>query len=264
MSDNVVNISDRVLTQAEVSLLSRGLKFYPTPVEVDISAVKRDIKEFGRKVKCKAYFHFNNVVEQDGQKFRQFREKSSWYPTEVNPTIEVYLRKLEERVLAINERGSNFSNLLKNEQEALKNLKKYHDIVIIKEADKGGAVVAWGRKDYCKEAYNHLNDQQVYAVTESDPLNEVNVFVEKALDPLMDKGYINAANKKYLVVSKSRLGKFYLLPKIHKGLENVPGRPVISNCGFSLYCDFVYYRCDRLVSSYSTRGGVRSVAEGIW
>ena len=27
------------------------------------------------------------------------------------------------------------------------------------------------------------------------------------------------------------LGKFYLLPKIHKRLFNVPGRPVISNCG---------------------------------
>ena len=207
--------------------MSRGLKFCPTPVEVDISAVKRDIKEFGRKLKCKAYFHCNNIVEQDGQKFRQFMEKASWYPTEVDPTIEVYLRKLEERVLAINERGSDFSNLLKNEQEALKNLKKYHDIVI-KEADKGGAVVVWGRKDYCKEAYKHLNDQQVYEVTESDPLNEVNVLVEKALDPLVNKGYINAANKKYLVVSKPHLGKFYLLPKIHKGLENVPGRPVIS------------------------------------
>ena len=27
------------------------------------------------------------------------------------------------------------------------------------------------------------------------------------------------------------LGKLYLLPKIHKQLSNVPGRPVISNCG---------------------------------
>ena len=26
--------------------------------------------------------------------------------------------------------------------------------------------------------------------------------------------------------------KFYLLPKIHKKLSNVPGRPVISNCGY--------------------------------
>ena len=29
----------------------------------------------------------------------------------------------------------------------------------------------------------------------------------------------------------TNLGKFYLLPKIHKRLENVPGRPMISNCG---------------------------------
>ena len=27
------------------------------------------------------------------------------------------------------------------------------------------------------------------------------------------------------------LGKLYLLPEIHKRLSNVPGRPVISNCG---------------------------------
>ena len=27
------------------------------------------------------------------------------------------------------------------------------------------------------------------------------------------------------------LGKLYLLPKIHKRLQNVPERPVISNCG---------------------------------
>ena len=29
----------------------------------------------------------------------------------------------------------------------------------------------------------------------------------------------------------TNLGKLYLLPKIHIRLENVPGRPVISNCG---------------------------------
>ncbi len=32
-------------------------------------------------------------------------------------------------------------------------------------------------------------------------------------------------------VKKSKPGRFYLLPKIHKGLSSVVGRPVISNCG---------------------------------
>ena len=34
----------------------------------------------------------------------------------------------------------------------------------------------------------------------------------------------------YLEVNDSRLGRFYLLPKIHKGLSSVKERPVISNC----------------------------------
>ena len=33
-------------------------------------------------------------------------------------------------------------------------------------------------------------------------------------------------------ITKPKLGRFYLLPKIHKRLHNVPGRPVISNSGF--------------------------------
>ena len=35
----------------------------------------------------------------------------------------------------------------------------------------------------------------------------------------------------YLTVKKPQLGRFYLLPKIHKGTMNVPGRPAISNDG---------------------------------
>ena len=34
------------------------------------------------------------------------------------------------------------------------------------------------------------------------------------------------------VCTYPKLGRFYLLPKIHKRLHNVPGRPVISNSGY--------------------------------
>ena len=34
------------------------------------------------------------------------------------------------------------------------------------------------------------------------------------------------------MVNNPKLGRFYLLPKIHKRLNSVPGRPVISNSGF--------------------------------
>ena len=35
-----------------------------------------------------------------------------------------------------------------------------------------------------------------------------------------------------LSVKDPKFARFYLLPKIHKRLHDVPGRPVISNCGF--------------------------------
>ena len=36
----------------------------------------------------------------------------------------------------------------------------------------------------------------------------------------------------YFLVNSPKLGRFYLLPKIHKRLYNVLGRPVISNSGY--------------------------------
>ena len=51
---------------------------------------------------------------------------------------------------------------------------------------------------------------------------------------LKRKGKITDKELKYLTINHKKatnLGKMYLLPKIHKRLYNVPGRPVISNCG---------------------------------
>ena len=41
-----------------------------------------------------------------------------------------------------------------------------------------------------------------------------------------EKNYFKSNFKKV-----TNVGKFYLIPKIHKSLSKVPGRPVISNCG---------------------------------
>ena len=51
---------------------------------------------------------------------------------------------------------------------------------------------------------------------------------------LKSQGKISEKQLKYLTYEYQKatnLGKVYLLPKIHKRLSNVPGRPVISNCG---------------------------------
>ena len=48
------------------------------------------------------------------------------------------------------------------------------------------------------------------------------------------KGSISEKEMKYFAYdykNASNLGKLFFLPKIQKRLSNVPGRPVISNCG---------------------------------
>ena len=42
----------------------------------------------------------------------------------------------------------------------------------------------------------------------------------------------------YFLIKDPKFARFYLLPKIHKRLHNVPGRPAISNCGF--YTENIY------------------------
>ena len=59
----------------------------------------------------------------------------------------------------------------------------------------------------------------------------------------------------YLMVNNPRLGRFYLLPKIHKRLHSVPGRPVISNCSYATekiteFLDFHLQPLSQQVKSY--------------
>ena len=62
-----------------------------------------------------------------------------------DPLLENYLSLLEKEVLSVSSQGKNCSNLSPSEQLSLKQLKCDRNIVI-KEAEKGSAVVVWDRE----------------------------------------------------------------------------------------------------------------------
>ena len=114
-------------------------------------------------MKCKAYFG----IESEGQRNKntadslvKFKEKSNGVPTKVEPALELFLRNLEGHILSMTENARSYSNLNRGEQFALKELKCCRDIVI-KEADKGSAVVVWGIDDYLNEAQRQLGDRNI-------------------------------------------------------------------------------------------------------
>ena len=108
--------------------------------------------------------------------------------------------------------------------------------IIIKKADKGSCIVIWGRNDYLMEAEKQLSDKKVYQeVSNSENiLSKLAEMSNKMFSNLKKRGYITEKQLKYFSYEyrkATNFGKLYFLPKIHKRLHNVPGRPVISNCG---------------------------------
>ena len=123
-----------------------------------------------------------------------------------------------------------YNNFTREERGALFDLKNDKTIVI-KGADKVSAVVVWDRDDYIQEAEKQLRDKEIYEEVSNDPQSLINT-IHRVVEKIRKRGDLPADNIKYFMVKDPKFAWFYLLPKIHKRLENVPGRPVISNCGF--------------------------------
>ena len=102
---------------------------------------------------------------------------------------------------------------------------------MIKRTDKRSCVVIWDRNNYLKEAEVQLSNQNVYKSVEfkDKTLSELVVKSNHFLKSLISEQELPHFTYKYKKTTS--LGKMYLLPKIHKRLYDVPGRPVISNCG---------------------------------
>ena len=56
VNDKVINLSNRALSDSEISVLSKGLKFVVTPKELDQSQIKIDLENFGRRLRLKWHF----------------------------------------------------------------------------------------------------------------------------------------------------------------------------------------------------------------
>ena len=102
---------------------------------------------------------------------------SSWTPIDVHPSISRFILRCNEDISRIHYR-KHHSNFTKEEHQALDHLKNNEDI-LIKKADKGGAVVVWKKDLYIAEGERQLNDVESYQVLDSDNTNENNRIVEE-------------------------------------------------------------------------------------
>ena len=71
----------------------------------------------------------------------------------------------------------------------------------------------------------------MYEQVPDDPSVLANTLM-KASEKIRLWGDLSKDILDYFLVKDPKFARFYLLPKIHKRLHDVPGRPVISNCGY--------------------------------
>jgi len=239
----VVNLSDHPLTQAQLSVLSKGLQFCPTPGEPDLGTLRDDLDHYHTQLRRRAFFMSQDFPDSQDPpapthqtpthngpfSHPKFRLPSSWNPPG-STVLEAYITANKQAVDALIPRAPHSHNLSREQTLAITQLKHLTNITI-KPADKGSCVVILNTIDYITEAHRQLNDTESYQLLKSDPTISHTKEANKIVDQMFHKGEIDNKCRNYLYTHEPRTPQLYLLPKIHKGKNPPPGRPIVSGNG---------------------------------
>ena len=87
-------------------------------------------------------------VRHESENFSEvpvFNPKSKWQPPQGHPCLEVFLGQVENELFELPEADIKYSNLSKEEWNAIRSLADDRKI-IIKKADKESCIVIWGQE----------------------------------------------------------------------------------------------------------------------
>ena len=138
----VVNLSTRVLSEIEMNVLEKGLKFCPTPGEPDLYNIQKDLRDFFRRMRLRAFFHDNETTPTPSQSnlitnyisqtevnesqidLRKFKPKSTWEPNPQyrDPVLETFFKSVQNEVSRFTPREPRNKNITQDEKAALKAL----------------------------------------------------------------------------------------------------------------------------------------------
>ncbi|CAC5423355.1 unnamed protein product [Mytilus coruscus] len=173
----------------------------------NVPELKADINNFSRRLRLKE--EFGNKKDDDKS---LVRNKSTYTP---RPGKDNYLDTYIETITKFPVRTRKCKqNLTRNEQDALKSLKD-DDYIIIKEGDKGGAIIIMDTDFYKEKVLEQLNDEEYYKKVTNNPENATkkNKLIKDYDQCLTEKEIA------YLCDFDPKESNFYGLPKVHKSAQ---------------------------------------------
>ncbi|CAN7947414.1 unnamed protein product, partial [Ixodes hexagonus] len=224
--NTIVNLSSVELSHSDLCLLRKGLSFCPDTNHINEYQLHLDLHNFARNLRLREHFH-ESVSSHPTHPFRQSSSFTPFASKDVN--LDVYVRAVQKDVLVQCKRknsNAKASNLQPDEKKSLEDLQQRDDIVI-KPADKGGAIVIMDTTMYKTEALRQLNDTNFYTALPSNPTASYATTITRVLKRLRKDEKIDEHLLNFITPTDCKPGRFYLLPKIHK--SGNPGRPIVSS-----------------------------------
>ena len=123
-----------------------------------------------------------------------------------------------------------YPNLLESERKALFELMHDEDIVI-RNADKGGAIVVQDKSKYVSEIERQLSDRLTYTPLNSDPTFRFANEIKDTLKRYLREEVITDNEYKFMIQDHAIRPVLYGLPKCHRNLQNPPARCIVSGIG---------------------------------
>ncbi|CAJ0940523.1 unnamed protein product [Ranitomeya imitator] len=238
---HTMNTRSQSLNTSQLRLLEKGLSFCPT-YKFNAFQLNVDLERFYRNLRLKAYFCEQTpmttqaVVTQAtpiNLKDLGLKLRSNFSPPKSCAPVETFITLINKEVTNFCKqivRGDFMfrSNLGQTERMALKTLMEDRDIVI-KAADKGGAIVIMDHAFYRSEILSQLANRDVYQPLTNNPTPSIRNKIMILLDEALSTGIIDKKTKEFLTNEYPIIPVFYVLPKIHKNLERPPGRPIVAS-----------------------------------
>ena len=165
----IVNLANHGLEPPLQSMLSKGLKFVPTPDKTCLKTIVNSFKQFRRSMYI--HYHFRNLSNDHPN---PFKTTSEWNPPlPDNPNLLSYICSVAESIHQTFSHKSHeqlTSNLNEEEIKFLATYNIHNQKYVIKPADKGGAIIIWSTTDNEKEALSQLNDNKYYEHIPANPI----------------------------------------------------------------------------------------------
>jgi hypothetical protein len=227
-------LSNRVLSETETKVLSKGLKYGIKNKRVDTYELLSRFEELAQSLNNK------KIVEKSDEFKANLNSKNAFFQQ---------LQNMSTEFIELSKKATD--NLTEEELEALNNLSKDKSIVITK-ADKGNAVVIQNVSDYKLKVYKVLEEPGKFMKLDCDDTLTRELKLQNLLRRMNAKrkwvrdGRINRGSRpgwkrvekkvrlsdevyKKIVPWGSKAGVLYGLPKLHK--EAAPIRPIIYAVG---------------------------------